>query len=66
MKQNGLNNKLASTLKQANDTRWNSLLVMLESITKAKEDLKNLLESIHKQEKFKKIDLFVVEKLVHF
>ena len=40
MKQSGLNNKLASTLKQANDTRWNSLLVMLESITKAKKTKK--------------------------
>ena len=66
IKRSGLNNKLASTLKQANDTRWNSLLVMLESIKKAKDELKNLLEIIHKQEKFEKIDLNVVEVLVHF
>ena len=66
MKRSGLNNKLASTLKQKNDTRLNSLLVMLEPIGKAKEELKNLLESIHKQEKFEKIDLNVVEVLVHF
>ena len=66
MKQSGFDNKLASTLNQANDTRWNSLLVILESIKKAKEELQNLLESIHKQDKFKKIDLNVVEVLVHF
>ena len=59
MKRSGLNNKLAST-QQANDTRWNSLLVMLESIMKVKGELKNLLESIHKQEKFEKIDLNMV------
>ena len=40
MKRSGLNNKFAFTLKQANDIRQNSLLVMLESIMKAKEELK--------------------------
>ena len=66
MKRSGLNNKLASTLKQTIDTRWNSLLVMLESIMKANEKTKDLLEGIQKQEKFENIELHVVEVLVHF
>jgi len=32
-KKSGLNNKLTKTLKQSNDTRWNSVLTMLQSIS---------------------------------
>ena len=35
----GLNNKLKHTLKQANETGWNSILIMLKSIFVAKDEL---------------------------
>ena len=66
MKRSGLNNKLNNTLKQANDTRWNSILTMLESVLMAIEEVRTLLQIHQKEEKLELINITVIEILVKF
>lgn len=52
-KQSGLNASMDKTLLQENDTRWNSLLMMLESVTSQETQIKQLLlekDEVHRVE----------------
>ena len=65
-KRSGLNNQLHISLKQANETRWNSTLLMLESYLKNAEDIKRILILEGQEKRFEQLDYVTVKCLVDF
>jgi hypothetical protein len=65
-KQTGLNSKLSSTLKQAVSTRWNSNLIMLESLLKAMPEVKSILCERSQLHRLQCINEEHLSLLVHF
>ena len=65
-KKSGLNNKLSCSIKQSNETRWNSLLVMLKSIKKVENEVKNLLEEVGEMKRVDEIDFVFIDILIKF
>ena len=63
-KKSGLNCKLKKSLKQSNDTRWNSILEMLCSVLNAREEIHNLLEEKDQLSRIETLDWSVVSILV--
>ena len=65
-KKSGLNNKLSCSIKQSNETRWNSLLVMLKSIKKVETEVKDLLEEVGEIKRLDEIDFALIDILINF
>nr|XP_026694487.1 uncharacterized protein ci-zf(bed)-1 [Ciona intestinalis] len=65
-KKSGLNLKLNTSIQQSNETGWNSIYTMLESVLNNKSDIISILISDGLEERFDGIDWRVVETLVHF
>ena len=65
-KRSGLNNKLPTSLKQANDTRWNSTLLMLESYLKNVDDIKQILIVENQEKRLEHVDSITIKCLVDF
>ena len=65
-KQSGLNKKLNKSLKQSNDTRWNTILHMLQSYVESKDDVEMILNSKRQGHLLLDIDMLVVLDLIKF
>lgn len=65
-KRAGLNYKLKNTLKQENDTRWNSKLTMLESYIKSSSEAKKILVDKDQVDKLIGINDSAVVELISF
>ena len=65
-KQSGLNKKLKKSLKQSNDTRWNTILYMLQSYVENKDDVEMILNSKRQGHLLLDIDMLVVLDLIKF
>ena len=59
-------NMLSSTLKQSNDTRWNSLLTMLNSYEKVKDEVRCMLEERNQLHRIHSIDHLLIKTLTTF
>ena len=65
-KQTGLVHKLDHKLYQSNDTRWNTILAMLESFLYQIIKITEILQSINEEYLLDDIDISLVEDLVFF
>ena len=65
-KRSGLNAMLQKTLIQENDTRWNTLLMMLESVVNNEEDIRQFLRVKGEEHRIDCIDFGVVNDVVKF
>ena len=65
-KKPGLNNRLSSSLKQSNDTRWNSILILLQSAIKTYDEVKKILCDIGQERRLADIDLALLGSVVKF
>ena len=65
-KKSGLNNRLSSSLKQSNDTRWNSILILLQSVIKTYDGAKKILCDIGQERRLADIDLAFLDSIVKF
>jgi len=65
-KKSSLNNKLSSSIKQCNETRWNSLLVMLKSLQKVEAEVKDLLKACGQLRRIDDIDFVLNDLLINF
>lgn len=65
-KQSSLNSKLEKSLKQESETRWNSKLVMLESINDQFEAIRNILIEKEEESRIENIDLNILQNLITF
>ena len=65
-KKTGLNNKLSCSLKQCNATRWNSLLTLLQSLSKVYDEVKKVLHDANQENRLQNIDMIVVNALINF
>lgn len=65
-KQSGLNASMDRTLLQDNDTRWNSLLMMLESVTSQEEQIVQLLAEKDQQHRIDNLDFGLLRKFASF
>lgn len=66
VKRSGLNKKLTPKLKQAVGTRWNGILIMLNSIHCEFDHHREILASFSKQEKMDRISQALLNELVRF
>ena len=65
-KKSGLSNRLSSSLKQSNDTRWNSFLNLLQSVIKTYDEAKKILCDIGQERRLADIDLALLDGVVKF
>src|SRR4051794_2743110 len=65
-KHSSLNSKLTKSLKQEVETRWNSKLEMLESISDQFEEISDILSERNEIDRIDKIDSNVLQILVDF
>ena len=65
-KKSGLNNKLSSSLKQSNDTRWNSVLTLVQSILKTYDEIEKILSDIGQERRLADIDITLLGNLEQF
>ena len=65
-KRSGLNKKLEKSLKQSNDTRWNSALYMLKSYDENKDDVESILHSKRQGHLLLDIFLLAIADLIKF
>ena len=64
-KLSGLNVRMENTLLQESETRWNSLLMMLESVVVQEDQIKQLLREKDAEHKAENVD-FVLRNLICF
>ena len=65
-KRSGMNNQLKKSLKQSCETRWNSILYMLESILDAKNELIEKLDRRGEASRLSGVDIGLVKSLIDF
>lgn len=65
-KQSGLNASMDKTLLQENDTRWNSLLMMLESVTNQETQIKQLLLDKDELKRIENVDFSLLRQFCSF
>ena len=65
-KKSGLNNKLSISLKQSNDTRWNSVLTLVQSILKTYDEIEKILSDIGQERRLADIDITLLGSLEQF
>lgn len=66
VKKSGLNAQLTKTLLQENETRWNSLLMMLESVISCEEELRRLLMQNSQSHRIDNINFGLLTDLIAF
>ena len=59
-KQSGLNKKLKKSLKQSNETRWNTVLYMLKSYVENKDDVEMILNLRRQGHMLLDVDMLVI------
>ena len=65
-KQSGLNKKLKKSLKQSNETRWNTVLYMLKSYVENKDDVEMILNLRRQGHMLLDVDMPVISDLIKF
>lgn len=65
-KKSGLNAMLEKTLIQENDTRWNTLLMMLESVVTNEDAIREFLTTKGEEHRMDSIDFGLVNEVVRF
>ena len=65
-KQTGLNKKLKTSLKQSNDTRWNTTLYMLLSYNECKDEIEAIIHAKWHSNLLFELDILVVLDLIKF
>ena len=65
-KQSGLNKKLKKSLKQSNETRWNTVLYMLKSYVENKDDVEMILNLRRQGHMLLDVDMLVISDLIKF
>jgi hypothetical protein len=66
VKKSGLNASLAKSVIQENDTRWNSMLMMLESVVGQEKELKAALEKHCESHRVENIDFTLLSAFTSF
>lgn len=66
VKKSGVNALLATTVRQENDTRWNSLLMMVDSVLKSETELKALLRDKNESQRIDSIDFNLLREFQQF
>ena len=66
VKKSGLNATLSKTLLQENDTRWNSMLMMLESVIEQEDEVKAKLLEKNEMKRMDNIDFDLLRNVVMF
>ena len=65
-KRTGLNNKLSVSLKQSNETRWNSTLLMLKTFNELRKNTESVLNESGQEQRLVDVNWTVIEILMKF
>ena len=65
-KQSGLNKKLKKSLKQSNETRWNTVLYMLKSYVENRDDVEMILNLRRQGHMLLDVDMLIISDLIKF
>ena len=63
-KRTGLNNKLPVSLKQSNETRWNSSLLMLKTFNEQWKNVQSVLKESGQEQRLADVNWTVIEILI--
>ena len=56
LKRSGLSEKFLTGLKQSNETRWNSTFIMLKSFDESYQQIQDVLQKNHQEDRVSDID----------
>ena len=59
LKRSGLSKKILTGLKQSNETRWNSTFIMLKSFDESYQQIQDVLQKNHQEDRLSNIDSYV-------